>query len=181
LRFFDRLSSRASRLAIGRVLVAAGPHGAASGAGQLLPQQGAYDPSIPLFLAAWTIKTGHMVAISGSCGGSGFQAKAVIRGRLVADRAGLVQAGWQKDLPSNAVASSSTIAFFTHGGHPNKVNSWRELENNGVLKNVPEQPKDARKATNTFITLGKGDGLLNWEPDCQLPPRAPSSNRAYGR
>jgi ABC-type sulfate transport system substrate-binding protein len=34
-----------------------------------------------------------------------------------------------------------------------------------VLKNVPVLPKHAREATETFITLGKGDVLLNWETE----------------
>lgn len=104
--------------------------------------------------------------------------------------AGLVRPGWQKELPNNSIAANFTIAFFTRKGNPKKIRTWRDLERSdvqvitanpathtggteaaarrylsGVLRNGPVLPRDAREATDTFITLGKGDGLLNWESE----------------
>jgi len=96
---------------------AAGPS-APSQAGPLLlvsysVTKGAYDRILPKFQADWKRRTGTDLEVKTSYGGSGSQTRAVIDGldadlvtlALRADvikleKAGLVQPGWEKELPS---------------------------------------------------------------------------------
>lgn len=48
-----------------------------------------------------------------------------------------------------------------------------------VLRNVPELPKDAREATDTFLVLGRGDVLLNWESEAHQARRSAQWSGEY--
>ncbi len=137
----------------------------------------AYDKIIPQFRAEWKKKTGQDVEVKASYGGSGSQTRAVIDG-LPADvvglameadvlklqEKGLIKPGWQKELPNNAVATNSTVAFFLRPGNPKKIKSWDDLNNPGVDV-VTANPKTSGGARWNFLGLwgsqiqnGKSDG-----------------------
>ena len=125
----------------------------------------AYDKIIPLFQADWKKKTGQSVVIKTSFGGSGAQTRAVIDGleadvvglAMAADvskieRAGLIQPGWDKELPNNAVATNSTVAFFVRPGNPKKIKTWQDL-NNPNVEVVTGNPKTSGGARWNFLGL----------------------------
>lgn len=112
-----------------------------------------YDPTRELykgvdaaFAAAWKAKTGQVVTIEQSHGGSGAQARAVIDGLpadvvtlalaydidSIAQRAKLLPADWQKRLPQNSTPYTSTIVFLTRKGNPAKIHAWSDLTRAGV-------------------------------------------------
>ena len=107
----------------------------------------AYDQIIPLFVADWKKKTGQTVSIRTSYGGSGSQTRAVIDGleadvvglAMAADitkiqQAGLINPGWERQFPNNAVATNSTVVAFLRPGNPKKIKSWQDLDNKNVDK-----------------------------------------------
>ena len=75
-----------------------------------------------------------------SHGGSGKQAQAVIDG-LEADivtlalaydvmkieKAGLINAGWEKNFPTNSSPYTSTIVFLVRSGNPKNISEWQDL------------------------------------------------------
>ena len=96
----------------------------------------AYDEITKRFAAEWKAKTGQTVTFKGSYGGSGSQTRAVIDGleadvvnlAMAADvskieKAGLINPGWQKELPYNSVPVNSTVAAFVRPGNPKKINT----------------------------------------------------------
>ena len=125
----------------------------------------AYDKIFPLFIADWKRKTGQTLTIKGSYGGSGSQTRAVIDG-LEADvvglamgadvskieKAGLINPGWQNELPNKSIATNSTVAAFVRPGNPKKINGWRDLDNKNV-ENVLANPKTSGGARWNFIAL----------------------------
>ena len=125
----------------------------------------AYDRIIPLFVADWKKKTGQTVTVKTSYGGSGSQTRAVIDGldadvvglAMAADvskiqAAGLIRPGWEKELPNNAVATNSTIAFFLRPGNPKKIKGWDDLNNKNV-EVVTANPKTSGGARWSFLGL----------------------------
>lgn len=125
----------------------------------------AYDQIIPLFQADWKKKTGQSVVIKSSYGGSGSQTRAVIDGleadvvglAMAADvskieKAGLIQPGWADELPNNAVATNSTVAFFVRPGNPKKIKGWQDLNNKDVDV-VTANPKTSGGARWNFLGL----------------------------
>jgi sulfate/thiosulfate-binding protein len=125
----------------------------------------AYDRIIPLFEADWKKKTGQDIDIKGSYGGSGSQTRAVIDG-LEADvvglamgadvtkiqKAGLINPGWEKELPNNSVATNSTVVAFLRPGNPKKINGWKDLDNKNV-ESVLANPKTSGGARWNFVAL----------------------------
>src|SRR5262245_46966041 len=107
-----------------------------------------YDPTRELyqdidaaFARSWQAKTGQVVTINQSHGGSGKQARAVIDG-LEADvvtlalaydvdalsRIGkLIPADWQKRLPNNSTPYTSTIVLLVRKGNPKHIRDWDDL------------------------------------------------------
>jgi sulfate transport system substrate-binding protein len=85
--------------------------------------QSAYSKIIPLFVNKWKREKKQDVVIKQSYGGSGSQTRAIIDG-LDADvvnlaigsdverlqKAGLVNPGWQKELPNNGIATRSVVS-----------------------------------------------------------------------
>jgi sulfate transport system substrate-binding protein len=125
----------------------------------------AYDKVFPLFAADWKKKTGQTVTLRASYGGSGSQTRAVIDGldadvvhlAMAADvskiqQAGLIQPGWEKELPNNATPVNSTVVAFVRPGNPKKVNSWKDLDNKNV-DNVLANPKTSGGARWNYVAL----------------------------
>ena len=125
----------------------------------------AYDEITKRFAAEWKSKTGQTVTFKGSYGGSGSQTRAVIDGleadvvnlAMAADvskieKAGLINPGWQKEAPYNAVPVNSTVAAFARPGNPKKINSWKDLDNKNVDV-VTANPKTSGGARWNFLAL----------------------------
>ena len=112
-----------------------------------------YDPTRELYQAYnkafathWQKKTGDIVTVKQSHGGSGKQARSVIDG-LDADvvtlalaydvdelaaKARLIPADWQKRLPHNSSPYTSTYIFLVRKGNPKGVKNWSDLVKPGV-------------------------------------------------
>lgn len=125
----------------------------------------AYDQIIPLFEADWKKKTGQSIKIKTSYGGSGSQTRAVIDG-LEADvvglalegdilkiqDAGLINKGWQSELPNGSIITNSVVAFFVRPGNPKKISTWKDLDNKDVDV-VTANPKTSGGARWNFLGL----------------------------
>jgi len=111
-----------------------------------------YDPTRELyqeynaaFAKYWKAKTGDVVTVNNSHGGSGKQARSVIDGLdadvvtlalaydidAIADK-GLVAKDWQKKLKDNATPYTSTIVFLVRKGNPKGIKDWGDIAKPGV-------------------------------------------------
>ncbi|MCU0543527.1 MAG: sulfate ABC transporter substrate-binding protein [Oscillatoriaceae cyanobacterium Prado104] len=125
----------------------------------------AYDRIIPGFVAKWKRENNQNVKISQSYGGSGSQTRAVIGG-LEADvvhlalefdtdriqQAGLIKAGWEREVPNNGIVSKSVAALVTRPGNPKKIQGWADLAKPGV-KVITANPKTSGVARWNFLAL----------------------------
>ncbi len=112
-----------------------------------------YDPTRELyadynksFATYWQKKTGEVVSVKQSHGGSGKQARSVIDGLdadvvtlalaydvdELATRAKLLPADWQKRLPHNSAPYTSTYIFLVRKGNPKGIRNWDDLVKPGV-------------------------------------------------
>ena len=127
--------------------------------------KGAYDRILPRFAADWKAKTGQELKIRTSYGGSGTQTRAIIDGleadvatlALSADvlklqQAGLIQPGWEQELPSGSIITNSAVAFLTRPGNPKGIRSWNDLVKPGVTV-VTANPKTSGGARWNFLGL----------------------------
>lgn len=130
-----------------------------------------YDPTRELyadfnqaFAAYWKGKTGQVVHVNQSHGGSGKQARSVIDG-LPADvvslalaydideisqKAGLLPADWQKRLPHNSAPYTSTIVFLVRKGNPKQIRDWGDLTRPGIAVITPN-PKTSGGARWNYL------------------------------
>lgn len=130
-----------------------------------------YDPTRDLYKQVnaayadyWKGKTGQIIKIDQSHGGSGKQARAVIDGlqadvvtlALAADideiaaRAKLLPANWQSRLPNNSTPYTSTIVFLVRKGNPKGVKDWPDLLKPGVAVITPN-PKTSGGARWAYL------------------------------
>jgi sulfate/thiosulfate transport system substrate-binding protein len=130
-----------------------------------------YDPTRELykhlgdaFAKQWKSKTGNMLEISTSNGGSGAQARAVIDGLqadvvtlalaadidAIAQKANLLPADWQKRLPQNSTPYTSTIVFLVRKGNPKKIKDWSDLSKPGIQVITPN-PKTSGGARWAYL------------------------------
>ena len=126
--------------------------------------QSAYEKIIPQFVAEWEAKTGEKVVFDQSYGGSGSQTRAVIDG-LNADvvalalaldtqkieKAGLIEPGWERELPNDSVVHKSVVAFVTRDRNIN-VKSWSDLARDDVSV-ITANPKTSGGARWNFMAL----------------------------
>ena len=98
------------------------------------------------FAAQWKAKTGDVVTVKQSHGGSGKQARSVIDGLEadvvtlalaydideIAERAKLLPADWQKRLKHNSSPYTSTYIFLVRKGNPKGIRNWDDLVKPGV-------------------------------------------------
>ena len=129
-----------------------------------------YDPTRELyhdlnaaFAAHWKAKTGRVLRVQQSHGGSGKQARAVLDG-LEADvvtlalaydvdaiaQGGLVAPGWQKRLPQNSCPYTSTMVFLVRKGNPKGIRDWGDLARPGVSVITPN-PKTSGAARWNYL------------------------------
>ena len=116
------------------------------------------------FAKYWKEKTGDVVKVNQSHGGSGKQARAVIDG-LEADVvtlalaydvdalrqvAGLIPKDWQARLPGNSSPYTSTIVFLVRAGNPKSIKDWDDLVKPGVSVITPN-PKTSGGARWNYL------------------------------
>jgi sulfate/thiosulfate-binding protein len=130
-----------------------------------------YDPTRELyqdfnsaFSRYWRAKTGVIVTINQSHGGSGKQARAVIDGLqadvvtlalaydidAISERAGLLPKNWQSRLPYNSAPYTSTIVFLVRKGNPKKIKDWTDLVRPGISIITPN-PKTSGGARWNYL------------------------------
>ena len=151
------------------ILVATSPaHAGKSAAATLLnvsydPTREFYEEVNARFVADWKAKTGGVVEVQQSHGGSGKQARSVIDG-LEADvvtlalaydidaiaAAGLLPRDWQRRLPNNSSPYTSTIVFLVRKGNPKHVEDWPDLAAKGMAVITPN-PKTSGGARWNYL------------------------------
>jgi sulfate transport system substrate-binding protein len=130
-----------------------------------------YDPTRELyqdfnaaFAKYWKAKTGQVVTVEQSHGGSAKQARAVIDGLqadvvtlalaydidAISEHAGLLPADWQKRLPDNSTPYTSTIVFLVRKGNPKHVKDWDDLVKPGISVITPN-PKTSGGARWNYL------------------------------
>ena len=125
----------------------------------------AYDRILPKFQADWKRRTGQDLEVKTSYGGSGSQSRAVIDGLdadlvtlalpadvLKLEKAGLVQPGWEKELPNESNITHSVVTFLTRAGNPKGIRSWADLARPG-LGVLTANPKTSGGARWNFLGL----------------------------
>ncbi|MDT0502448.1 MULTISPECIES: thiosulfate ABC transporter substrate-binding protein CysP [unclassified Halomonas] len=117
----------------------------------------------PEFIAHWQESEGEEIAIQQSHGGSSAQARAILQGlradvvtynqvtdvQVLADD-GLVAEDWQQQLPNNASPYYSTTAFLVRKGNPKGIESWDDLDDEGVEIVFPN-PKTSGNGRYTYL------------------------------
>ncbi|WP_445637643.1 Sulfate ABC transporter substrate-binding protein [Nostoc sp. DSM 114161] len=125
----------------------------------------AHEAIIPKFVQQWKKDHNQTVTFKQSYGGSGSQTRAVIDG-LEADvvhlalagdttkieKAGLIQPGWEKEVPNNAIVSKSVAALITRPGNPKGIKTWADLAK-GDTKLITADPKTSGIAKWNFLAL----------------------------
>lgn len=128
------------------------------------PTREMYEEYNTAFAKYWKEKTGDVVEIQQSHGGSGKQARAVIDGLeadvvtlalaydidVVAARGNLIAKDWQKRLPENSTPYTSTIVFLVRKGNPKGIKDWDDLIKDGVSVVTPN-PKTSGGARWNFL------------------------------
>lgn len=130
-----------------------------------------YDPTRELyqeintaFAKSWKEKTGQMVSIKQSHGGSSKQARAVIDGLqadvvtlalaydidAIHEQAKLLPKDWQKRLPHNSAPYTSTLAFLVRKGNPKRIKDWEDLLKPGTSVITPN-PKTSGVARWNYL------------------------------
>jgi sulfate transport system substrate-binding protein len=130
-----------------------------------------YDPTRELyqdvnaaFAKQWKEKTGDIVTIQQSHGGSGKQARAVIDGLeadvvtlalaydidAISEKGKLLPKDWQKRLPENSTPYTSTIVFLVRKGNPKGIKDWDDLIKPNV-KVVTPNPKSSGGARWNYL------------------------------
>jgi sulfate/thiosulfate transport system substrate-binding protein len=125
----------------------------------------AHEAIIPKFVEKWKQEHNQTVTFKQSYGGSGSQTRAVIDG-LEADivhlalaldtkkieKAGLIQPGWEKEVPNDGIVSKSVAALVTRPGNPKGIKTWADLAKNDV-KLITADPKTSGIARWNFLAL----------------------------
>jgi len=130
-----------------------------------------YDPTRELyqefnaaFAKYWKDKTGQIVKINQSHGGSSKQARAVIDGLqadvvtlalaydvdAIHEQAKLLPKDWQKRLQHNSAPYTSTLAFLVRKGNPKKIKDWDDLIKPGISVITPN-PKTSGVARWNYL------------------------------
>jgi sulfate/thiosulfate-binding protein len=116
------------------------------------------------FSEYWKGKTGKVVEINQSHGGSGKQARSVIDGLEadvvtlalaydideIANKGGLLAKDWQKRFPHNSSPYTSTIVFLVRKGNPKQIKDWNDLTRQGISVITPN-PKTSGGARWNYL------------------------------
>lgn len=135
------------------------------------------------FAEHWKADGGEDVTIRMSHGGSGKQARSVIDG-LPADvvtlalagdvdalaQRGLIQPGWQSELPDNSAPYTSTIVFLVRKGNPKAITDWPDLVRDGISVITPN-PKTSGGARWNYLAA--------WGYALRQPGGSPEAAKAF--
>jgi sulfate transport system substrate-binding protein len=127
--------------------------------------QAAYEQIIPQFAEQWKEKTGQEVTFNQSYGGSGSQTRAVLDG-LEADvvalalaldtkkieEGGLIEPGWEEEVPNGAIVHKSVAALIVREGNPKNIQGWEDLTRDDVQV-ITANPKTSGGARWNFMAL----------------------------
>ena len=134
-----------------------------------------YDPTRELyqeinesFTRKWQEKTGQVIDIKQSHGGSGKQARAVLEGLeadvvtlalaydidAIAQKGHLLPTDWQSRLPSNSAPYTSTIVFLVRTGNPKGIKDWDDLIKPGVAVITPNPRTSGGAGWNYLAAWG---------------------------
>jgi sulfate transport system substrate-binding protein len=116
------------------------------------------------FADHWKQKTGQIVTVEQSHGGSGKQARAVIDGLeadvvtlalaydidAIAEKGQLLASDWQRQLPHNSSPYTSTIVFLVRKGNPKSIRDWDDLVRDQVSVITPN-PKTSGGARWNYL------------------------------
>ncbi|HML28314.1 MAG TPA: sulfate ABC transporter substrate-binding protein [Hyphomicrobium sp.] len=122
-----------------------------------------YKDVDPAFSADWKKKTGEVVSVKQSHGGSTKQAQAVAEG-LEADvvtlnqptdldflaKRGVVSANWRTQFPHCAAPYTTTSIFLVRKGNPKDIKDWDDLIKSGVSVVIPN-PKTSGNGRYTYL------------------------------
>ncbi len=143
-----------------------------------------YDPTRELyqdynkaFAAWWKTKTGQVVTIKQSHGGSGKQARSVIDGLEadvvtlalaydideLANKAQLIPATWQSRLKHNSSPYTSTIVFLVRKGNPKGIKDWDDLVKPGIQVITPNPKTSGGARWNYLAAWGYAQKKLGSE------------------
>ncbi len=128
------------------------------------PTRELYDDYNAVFARYWKAKTGQMVTVEQSNGGSGKQARAVIDGLqadvvtlalaydidAIAEKAKLLPENWQTRLPYRSTPYTSTIVLLVRQGNPKHIRDWDDLVKPGISVITPN-PKTSGGARWNFL------------------------------
>ena len=126
--------------------------------------QSAYEQIIPKFTKQWQEKTGQTVIFEQSYGGSGSQTRAVVDG-LEADivalalaldtkkieKAGLIDPGWEGELPNDSIVHKSVVALVPRNDQV-KITGWSDLTREDIQV-ITANPKTSGGARWNFLAL----------------------------
>jgi sulfate/thiosulfate transport system substrate-binding protein len=125
----------------------------------------AHAAIIPKFVEKWQKEQNQNVIFKQSYGGSGSQTRAVIDG-LEADvvhlalagdttkieKAGLIDQGWEKEYPNDAIVTKSVAVLVTRDGNPKGIKDWSDLGKDGIGL-ITADPKTSGIARWNFLAL----------------------------
>ena len=125
----------------------------------------AHEAIIPKFVEQWKKDHNQNVTFKQSYGGSGSQTRAVIDG-LEADvvhlalagdtnkivKAGLIEPGWEKEVPNEGIVSKTVAALITREGNPKNIKDWADLTKDGISW-ITADPKTSGIARWNFLAL----------------------------
>lgn len=130
-----------------------------------------YDPTRELyqefnaaFAKQWQAKTGDVVTVKQSHGGSGKQARAIVDGLeadvatlalaydidQLSEKGKLIPKDWQKRLPHNSSPYTSTIVFLVRKGNPKNIKDWNDIVKPGISVITPN-PKTSGGARWNYL------------------------------
>lgn len=151
------------------------------------PTREFYQEFNTAFAQDWLSKTGEVVTIDQSHGGSGKQARAVIDGldadvvtlalaydiHAIAEKSKGLSSDWQSKLPHNSCPFTSTIVFLVRQGNPKQIRDWDDLVKDDVSIITPN-PKTSGGARWNYLAawgyavaqeLGGIDKVANAKPE----------------
>jgi len=130
-----------------------------------------YDPTRELyqdvnkaFAEVWRKRTGQVVSIEQSHGGSGNQARSVIDGLqadvvtlgvasdidAIAGKAHAIRPEWENRLPNHSTPYTSTVVFLVRKGNPKGIHDWPDVIRKGVSVITPN-PKTSSGARWNYL------------------------------
>ncbi len=122
-----------------------------------------YKDINPAFTTFWKAKTGKLLTINQSHGGSSRQALSVVGG-LDADvvtmnqatdldvlaEKGLIAADWRKRFPEGAAPYTSVTVFLVRKGNPKAIKDWADLAKPGTAVIIPN-PKTSGNGRYSYL------------------------------